>query len=436
MESSELIQSYDSYKDSQVQWIGKIPASWNLEKAKWLFYKADRKPLVDDEIITCFRDGQVTLRKNRRTEGFTNALKEHGYQHICKGDLVIHAMDAFAGAIGVSDSDGKSTPVYAACIPKKVGTINSYFYAYYLRNLALSGFIESLAKGIRERSTDFRFNDFSELLLPLPSYEEQNLIAEFLDIKNSQIEEAISIKEQQISLLKERKQIIIQKAVTQGLDPNVPMKDSGIDWIGEIPVHWEVKRAKYIFNEIDERSKTGDEELLSVSHMTGVTPRSEKNVSMFMAEDYTGSKLCQKNDLVINIMWAWMGALGVSDLVGIVSPSYGVFRQKEENVFNPSYLEYLLKSVNYVEYYNKVSTGLHSSRLRFYSHMLFAMKIGYPPYQEQNEIMAFLSEQTKKIDLGLDFLLAQIEKLKEYKTTLISSAVTGKIKITPQMLEQ
>ncbi|SUB81486.1 EcoKI restriction-modification system protein HsdS [Pragia fontium] len=274
-----------------------------------------------------------------------------------------------------------------------------------------------------------------KLRLPFPQKDEQVLIANFLDKKTVQINEAIAIKEQQINLLKERKHIIIQKAVTQGIDPNVPLKDSRVDWIGKIPEHWEVKRAKYIFDEVDERSETGNEELLSVSHMTGVTPRSEKNVSMFMAEDYTGSKLCRENDLVINIMWAWMGALGVSNHVGIVSPSYGVFRQKIENTFNSIYLEYLLKSVNYVEYYNKVSTGLHSSRLRFYGHMFFAMKMGYPCYAEQNEIIAYLSEQTKRIDVAVDSQLAQIEKLKEYKTTLINSAVTGKIKITLEMVE-
>ncbi|WP_407267209.1 restriction endonuclease subunit S domain-containing protein [Klebsiella quasipneumoniae] len=246
MDNFVSMPKYETYRNSNIQWIGEIPTKWNLKKAKWLFYKVERKPLVNDEIVTCFRDGQVTLRKNRRIEGFTNALKEHGYQRICKGDLVIHAMDAFAGAIGVSDSDGKSTPVYAACIPRKKGTINSYYYAYYMRNLALSGFIESLAKGIRERSTDFRFNDFAELVLPFPNYKEQTLIANFLDIKTSQIDETISIKQQQINLLKERKKIIIQKAVTQGLNPNVPMRNSGVDWIGKFPEHWQLKRLKYV----------------------------------------------------------------------------------------------------------------------------------------------------------------------------------------------
>lgn len=117
--------------------------------------------------------------------------------------------------------------------------------------------------------------------------------------------------------------------MTRGLDDRVVLKDSGVEWIGEIPMHWEVKRAKFLFDEIDDRSITGSEELLSVSHMTGVTPRSEKNVTMFQSEDYSGSKLCQKNDLVFNIMWAWMGALGISDRVGIVSPSYAIYRQKK-----------------------------------------------------------------------------------------------------------
>lgn len=230
-------------------------------------------------------------------------------------------------------------------------------------------------------------------------------------------------------MLNERKQIVIQQAVTKGLDPNVKMKDSGLEWIGEIPEHWEVKKAKYLFKEVDERSVSGVEELLSVSHMTGVTPRSEKNVSMFMAEDYSGSKLCQKNDLVINIMWAWMGALGVSNYEGIVSPAYGVFRQLLSNTFNPMYLEYLLKTTKYIEYYNRVSTGLHSSRLRFYGHMFFAMKIGYPNLAEQNQIIAYIDNEFLKIDQVLMSLAKQVEKLKEYKTTLINDAVTGKIKV-------
>src|SRR5690606_15991988 len=230
-------------KDSGIDWLGEIPSHWEIEKGKWLFIKQERPVFNHYEVITCFRDGQVTLRKNRREDGFTNSLKEIGYQGILKGDLVIHQMDAFAGAIGVSDSDGKSTPVYSVCTPRK-NNVNNYYYAYLLRSMALSGFILSLAKGIRERSTDFRFNDFSGLSYPLPPLHEQEAIARFLDDKCAKIDELVAIKEQQIDKLKELRQVKIHQAVTKGINPNVEMKDSGIDWIGEIPKHWEVKRLK------------------------------------------------------------------------------------------------------------------------------------------------------------------------------------------------
>lgn len=419
MESLALMPKYEAYKDSQVQWIGDIPANWHLEKAKWLFYKADRKPLVDDDIVTCFRDGQVTLRKNRRTEGFTNALKEHGYQRICKGDLVIHAMDAFAGAIGVSDSDGKSTPVYAACVPRKIGKVNSYYYAYYMRDLALSGFIVSLAKGIRERSTDFRFNDFAELLLPFPDYEEQTLIANFLDKKTAQIDDAIAIKEQQISLLKERKQIIIQQAVTQGLDPNVPMKDSGVDWIGKIPAHWEVKKVKH-FGRIRSgdsitNSELLDEGLYEVFGGNGLMGFS----NYFNVEGDTivigrVGALCGNVRYINEKKWISDNAL-VLKLVGGLDYQYAqqLLAIADLNKLNSSNAQPLITGTKVLNF-----------------------SVPIPPVGERSAITQFILEQDKLIETAISMQQHQIQKLKEYKTTLINSAVTGKIKITPEMVEQ
>lgn len=134
---------YEKYIDSGVEWLGMIPEHWDVQKGKWLFQKVQRPVKGEYEVITCFRDGEVTLRKNRRTEGFTNAIKEHGYQGIKVGDLVIHAMDAFAGAIGVSDSEGKATPVYSVCIPRIPNAVNPYYYSYLLRNFAHQGLIVS-----------------------------------------------------------------------------------------------------------------------------------------------------------------------------------------------------------------------------------------------------------------------------------------------------
>lgn len=436
MESLALMPKYEAYKDSQVQWIGDIPANWHLEKAKWLFYKADRKPLVDDDIVTCFRDGQVTLRKNRRTEGFTNALKEHGYQRICKGDLVIHAMDAFAGAIGVSDSDGKSTPVYAACVPRKIGKVNSYYYAYYMRDLALSGFIVSLAKGIRERSTDFRFNDFAELLLPFPDYEEQTLIANFLDKKTALIDEAISIKEKQISLLKERKQIIIQQAVTQGLDPNVPMKDSGVDWIGKIPAHWDLVKLGSCLSPVSVKN-CPELPLLSITREQGVIERDVDNQESnhnFIPDDLSGYKKLEKGQFGMNKMKAWQGSYGVSKFTGIVSPAYFVFDFTK--AINPEFFNWAIRSKLYVSFFGSASDGVRIGQWDLSKARMKVIPFVLPSEEEQLLIAKHLDEKLEQVDVAIKIKLQQIERLREYRSSLINSAVTGKIKITPEMVEQ
>ena len=239
---------YPKYKDSGVTWLGEIPTHWRQKRGKYLFDRMQRPVLDDDEIVTAFRDGEVTLRKNRRQDGFTIAAKEHGYQGVRKGDLVIHAMDAFAGAIGVSDADGKCSPVYSCCTPKPF--VSPVFYAYLLRAMSKFGFIESLAKGVRERSTDFRWVDFSELRLPLPDAKEQQKIVDFLDRETAKIDALIEEQQRLIELLEEKRQAVISHAVTKGLDSDVPMKDSGVEWLGEVPAHWTTASLKYALDAI------------------------------------------------------------------------------------------------------------------------------------------------------------------------------------------
>ena len=204
-------------KDSGIAWIGQIPEHWEVRRAKNIFNRMQREVLPGDEVITCFRDGQVTLRKNRRTDGFTNSLKEIGYQGIRTGDLVIHQMDAFAGSIGVSDSDGKGTPVYICCQPK-ITDCNNYYYAYLLREMARSGFISSLYRGIRERSSDFRFETFAIQYLPIPPNEEQVSIVSAINSMSSKIDTLTTKLNAQIGYLKELKQRIISDAVTGKID--------------------------------------------------------------------------------------------------------------------------------------------------------------------------------------------------------------------------
>lgn len=203
-------------KQTNIKWIKQIPQHWEEKRAKNIFVRMARPVREEDEVITCFRDGEVTLRKNRRTEGFTESFKEIGYQGIRKGDLVIHQMDAFAGSIGVSDSDGKGTPVYI-CLQPKI-ECNNVYYAHLLRVMAYSGYIKSLYRGIRERSSDFRYETFARLALPLPPLSEQEEIVDYLDEKTAKIDLLIDKELQQIDHIKDLKQTLIADVVTGKVD--------------------------------------------------------------------------------------------------------------------------------------------------------------------------------------------------------------------------
>lgn len=199
-------------KQSGVSWIGEIPEHWEVKRAKNMFIRMAREVRDEDAVITCFRDGQVTLRKNRRVDGFTESLKEISYQGIRKGDLVIHQMDAFAGSIGVSDSDGKGTPVYICLQPK--GDCSNNYYMYLLREMARTGFIKSLYRGIRERSSDFRYETFAKLFLPIPPLPEQRAIVSYIEAQTANIDKLINAYQQQVERIKELKQRLISDAVT------------------------------------------------------------------------------------------------------------------------------------------------------------------------------------------------------------------------------
>lgn len=200
-------------RETNIPWLDVVPKHWDEKRAKYLFIKQNRPVRDEDEVITCFRDGQVTLRKNRRTEGFTESFKEIGYQGIRKGDLVVHQMDAFAGSSGVSDSDGKSTPVYIVCTPAFDNIYTPYF-ALVFRRMGLNGYIQSLYRGIRERSSNFSYDVFCNQILPIPPIEEQKAIVEYIQQKNSAIDEMIANLRAEIDFLTEYKQRLIADVVT------------------------------------------------------------------------------------------------------------------------------------------------------------------------------------------------------------------------------
>lgn len=198
-------------RQTSVQWISEIPVDWKLSKIKYEIFPLSRSVKHDDDVITCFRDGQVTLRKNRREEGFTVSFTENGYQGVNVGDLVIHGMDTFAGAIGCSDSRGKTTPVVHVC--KTSG--NNRYFMYYLRSLASNDVLWFYANGIRVRSSDFRnFNNLGKFSICVPPLSEQTQIADYLDKKCSEIDSVIASKQKQLETLEEYKKSLIFEYVT------------------------------------------------------------------------------------------------------------------------------------------------------------------------------------------------------------------------------
>ncbi|MDA3916548.1 MAG: restriction endonuclease subunit S [Deltaproteobacteria bacterium] len=441
-ELQTMMPRYEKYKDSGVEWIGDIPTQWSTNRLKFIskmFVSNVDKNIKKLEIpvklcnyVDVYKNNYIT--NNLLFMQVTATGEEIIRFKIKIGDVLITKDSEDWLDIGVPSLVKYEEPNllcgYHLAIIRAYHQICGEFLFWSLLAQYNRIYFSIMANGVTRYGISQGVINNTWLLCP--PYQEQITIATFLNCKTAKIDQAIAIKKKQINLLKERKQILIQNAVTKGLDPDAPMRDSGVEWIGEIPRHWKMKRAKYLFTEVDERSTTGKEELLSVSHITGVTPRSEKNVTMFLSENYTGSKTCQKDDLVFNIMWAWMGALGVSDRSGIISSSYGVFRQQEKNSFNSKYLEYLLKTTGYIEHYCRVSTGLHSSRLRFYGHMFFNMEIGFPDRKTQDEIITHIQTQSTKINKAIALQEQMIDKLKEYKATLINSAVTGKIKVPMQ----
>lgn len=427
------MERYNEYKNSGIYFIPDIPKSWQVLKAKYLFKQEKREVRPEDEIVTCFRDGQVTLRKNRRTEGFTNSMKEIGYQGVRKGDLVIHNMDAFAGAIGVSDSDGKGTPVYACCTPKR-DDINQYYYCYLLRYLARNGFILSLAKGIRERSTDFRFNDFKELYLPVPSKEEQDAIVSYIDLHSTKIDEAIAQQQKMIDLLNERKQIIINNAVTKGLNPDAPMKDSGVEWIGEIPEGWEVMKMKHFVEITDGTHDTPRYVDPSNNTYPLVTSRCivNGNIDLSLAnhiaeQDYkeiaVRSYVCKYD--VIMPMIGTVGNPAIIDFDdSIAIKNVALFRTHGDK-YKSKYLKSLLNSFIVKEQFAMYNKG---GVQNFVSQdILKNLTILVP--KNIREIVCFIDNEILKIESPMSAINHQIALLQERKQIIINEVVTGKVKV-------
>lgn len=297
------------------------------------------------------------------------------------------------------------------------------FLLYVLLQSSFIDAVDASTYGSKMPRAEWDF--IGSLRVPVPPREMQRAIADFLDREAARIDALVAAKERLLNLLAEKRKAIIATAVTRGLDPKAKLRDSGVPWLGEIPAHWETERARWLFRERDVRSATGDEEMLTVSHLTGVTPRSEKDVNMFEAETNEGYKLCEPGDLVINTLWAWMGAMGIAPVKGIVSPAYNVYEPGPR--LAPAYIDALVRLPVFAQEVTRYSKGVWSSRLRLYPEGFFEVVLPVPPQEEQRAIVEHIARETAKLDAVRAATERTIALLKERRSALIAAAVTGQL---------
>lgn len=405
-------------KDSGLQWAGNIPYDWNTTKGKYFMAILERPIKDDDGVITCFRNGEVTLRANRREDGFTIATVEAGYQGIEPGDLVIHGMDGFAGAIGISDSRGKGTPALnvLAC------SENKKYIMYLLRAMAYTEVFMALSTGIRVRTCDTNWKKLRSLDYLIPPEEEQQRIADFLDDKCAEIDTLTADIQTQIDTLEQYKRSVITETVTKGLDPDAEMKDSGIQWIGNMPVRWDVIRGKYILRYMQKPVRK-DDGVITCFRDGEVTLRSNRREDGFtMSDKEIGYQGIDVGDLVVHGMDGFAGSIGISDSRGKASPVLNVLDTDQCK----RYIMYYLRSMAYSDVFLALATGIRVRSCDLRWNKLAELSYPVPPLDEQNAIVKHIDSVLSKADAVIADKKAQLATLDEYKKSLIFEYVTGK----------
>lgn len=420
-----------------ITWAGRIPPHWEVVplKSKFSFGKGlsiTKADLVDTG-CPVLSYGQIHSKNNAKTGIVCELLRfvPDSITDGCSESLAVKNGFIFAdtsedldgcGNCNYVDQDG----IYAGyhTVNLKPKTEENWKYLGYLFQT------DAWRYQLRKELTEVKLYSISQKALKstvilVPPEDERVAIVRFLDSKCAAIDEAIERHKKIIEKLNMFLTETIANATLHGvLDSK--MKPSGVEWITQIPESWDIKRGKYLFVETNERSADGNEELLTVSQYTGITPRNQKNVNMFEAESLVGYKICEVNDIPANTMWLWAGAIGVSSYRGLISPSYNIYRQIDSQYDNV-YLDYLLRATPLVQHYKALSTGIRPSRLRLYPDQFLNIKYPVPPMVEQKTIARFLDEVKSKVEESISRQTSAIDKFEEYRKSIIYQAVTGKI---------
>lgn len=439
---AERNRRYDSYKASGVEWLGDIPEHWEVKKLKFLgkiFAGINGKK--GDDFSKEFKEGFKpfipftnicnNLKISNEQYQYVNIESSESQNLVEFNDILfLMSSETLEDIAKCSIYLGQNNELYLNSFCKGFRVKEKSVYPEYLNYLLSSNSYRSYfaLKGRGFTRINLKQEYINDALVSIPPLPEQTAIAQFLDDKTAKIDEAITIKQQQIALLKERKQILIHKAVTRGLDDSVPLKDSGVEWIGEIPEHWEFLRVKSIFQLIvNSAEKNNDYELLSVYTDIGVKPRAELEEKGNKASTTDGYWLVQKGDIIVNKLLAWMGAIGISDYNGVTSPAYDILRAIKP--IEGYFYHYLFRTPQCKFELKKHSRGIMDMRLRLYFDKFGDIKIPYPPLSEQKEIARYIETASAKIETAISLKEQEISKLQEYKSSLINSVVTGKVRV-------
>lgn len=435
---------YESYKDGASERLDfPTPSHWQNDKARFLFRfnkgLTITKENLQDEGIPCVNYGEIHSQFGFEVDPARDALKcvSPDYLKANAGSLLRRGDFVFADTSEDIEGSGNFTHLasdeptfagYHTLIARPNNRAETRYLAYMLNSSSFRKQVQRAVKGVKVFSISQGLLKNLEILLPpLP---EQRAIAAFLDGKCATIDEAVRIKEEQIRLLAERRQILIQQAVTRGLNPDAPMKDSGIDWIGQIPAHWEVHRNFTLFRETKNAGNAGLP-VLSVSIHSGVSKEElseEENIrSIIKIEDRSSYKEVRPGDIAYNMMRAWQGGIGAVHTHGMVSPAYVVARPVVGLVAD--YFELLYRTPAFIRQMDASSKGITDFRKRLYWDDFRNCLTIAPPKAEQEEIIRYSSDISEKFHHATSLKQSQITALREYKTSLINAAVTGKIKV-------
>lgn len=420
----EGLKPYPEYKESGLPWLDTVPKHWEMVPNRALL--RDQREVVgakaSEHTLLSLTLRGVIARDMVNPKGKFPA-QFNTYKVVKRNDFVfcLFDIDETPRGVGLSPHKGMITGAYDIFSPTH--RINPRFLYHYYLFVDEGKLMKPLYTGLRKT---IQRGVFASLKAPLPPPAEQAAIVRFLDYANRKIDGFIRAKRKLIGLLNEQKQAIIHRAVTRGLNPDVPMKPSGIPWLGEIPGHWEVMRAKYLFREVDKRSKEGKETHLAMSQRLGLVPSSMVDSAM-RSESYAGAKLCRQGDLVLNRLKAHLGVFALAKQAGVISPDYSVFRKHA--AISMEYYESVLRSSACRRELRIRAKGLVEGFWRLYTDDFYDIRLPVPPLDEQREIMSAILIETNTIITAIARTEREIALMQEYRTRLTADLVTGKLDV-------